>query len=131
MKHLKIVQDMGDGRSHWEADIKGLPGPLSWDAEIVKEEEGSLLGWNSLPGATIENAGKVAFSDAGDNGTELRIVITYRAPLGPAGEGIARMLNPLFKTMIKEDLRNFRSYIESGEMPTTQGQPSGRETASA
>jgi uncharacterized membrane protein len=131
MKHLKTVQNMDNGRSHWEADIPGLPGPVSWDAEIVKEEEGMLLGWNSLPGATIDNAGKVAFSDAGENGTEVRIVITYRAPLGPAGEGIARLLNPLFKTMIKEDLRNFRSYMESGEIPTTNGQPSGRETASA
>jgi len=131
MKHLKTVQTMDNGRSHWEANIPGLPGPVSWDAEIVKEEDGSLLKWNSLPGATIDNAGKVMFSDAGENGTEVRILITYRAPLGPAGEGIARLLNPLFKTMIKEDLRNFRSYIESGEIPTTKGQPSGRETVSA
>jgi uncharacterized membrane protein len=127
MKHLKSVQTMDNERSHWEADIPGFPGTLSWDAEIVKEEEGSLLGWNSLPGSVIDNAGKVAFADAGENGTEVSIVITYRPPLGPAGEGIAKLLNPLFKNMIKEELRSFRSYIESGEIPTIVGQPSGRE----
>jgi uncharacterized membrane protein len=129
MKHLDTVQDMGGGRSHWEAKLPGLPTTISWDAEIVKDEENSLLGWNSLPGSTIDNAGKVAFTDAGENGTEVHIVITYRAPLGPAGESIARLLNPLFESMIKEELRNFRRYLETGEIPTTEGQPSGRDKA--
>jgi uncharacterized membrane protein len=129
MKHLESVTDTGNGRSHWVANIPGLPATVSWDAEIVKEEEGKLLGWNALPGSTIDNAGKVTFEDAGENGTEVRIVITYRAPLGPAGEGIARLINPLFKTMLKEELRNFRRYIETGEIPTTEGQPSGREAS--
>ncbi|RFM30986.1 SRPBCC family protein [Chitinophaga silvisoli] len=127
MKHIKSVTTMDDGRSHWEANIPGMSSLLSWDAEIVKEEEGTLLGWNSLPGSVIDNAGKVTFADAGENGTEVSIVITYRAPFGPAGESIARLLNPIFKNMVKEDLRNFRRYFETGEIPTIKGQPSGRE----
>lgn len=129
MKHLESVTDLGGGRYRWVANLPGLPSSVSWDAEIIKEEEGTLLGWNSLEGSDIDNAGKVTFADAGENGTEVRIVITYRAPLGPAGEAIARLLNPLFKTMIKEELRNFRRYLETGEIPTIEGQPSGRETS--
>jgi uncharacterized membrane protein len=129
MKHLAAVTDLGEGRFHWEANIPGLPAPLAWDAEIIKEEEGILLGWNSLPGADIDNAGKVTFAEAGENGTELHVVITYRAPFGPAGNSIARLINPLFKTMIKEELRNFKRYIETGEIPTIEGQPSGREAS--
>ncbi|HJT75491.1 MAG TPA: SRPBCC family protein [Chitinophaga sp.] len=131
MKHLISVQNMDNNQSHWEAKIPGLPGPVSWDAEIVKDEEGALLGWNSLPGASIDNAGKVAFFDAPGNGTEVRVVITYRAPLGPAGQGVARLLNPFFEDIIKEELRNFRRYIETGEIPTVKGQPSGREQVPA
>lgn len=127
MKHIKSVTTMDDGRSHWEANIPGMSSLISWDAKIVKEEEGTLLGWNSLPGSVIDNAGKITFADAGENGTEVGIVITYRAPFGPAGESIAKLFNPLFKNMIKEDLRNFRRYFETGEIPTIKGQPSGRE----
>jgi len=122
MKHLDSVTDLGEDRYTWVANIPGLPVPISWDAEIVKEEEGELLGWNSLPGADIDNAGKVTFADAGENATEVRIVITYRAPLGPAGQGIAKLLNPLFSRMIKEELRDFKRYMEAGEMPFTKQQ---------
>ncbi|MBW8687869.1 YgaP-like transmembrane domain [Chitinophaga rhizophila] len=127
MKHLQTVTDLGGGKYNWVANMPGLPGNVSWDAEIVKEEEGVLLGWNALPGSDIDNAGKVTFADAGENGTELHIVITYRAPLGPAGRVVARALNPLFESLIKEELRNFKRYMETGEVPTIQGQPSGRE----
>lgn len=127
MNHVKAVTPLGEGRYDWEAHIPGLPASLKWEAEIVKEEEGELLGWNSLPGADIDNAGKVTFADAGENGTELDVVISYRAPLGAAGNGIARLLNPLFKAMIKEELRNFSRYIETGVDPVIKEQPSGSE----
>jgi uncharacterized membrane protein len=127
MTHIKSITTMDDGRSRWEAQLPGMPTTITWNAEIVKDEPGTLIGWNSLPGSTIDNAGKVSFTDAGENGTEVRIVISYRAPFGPAGESIARLLNPLFKTMLREELRNFRRYIETGEIPTIEGQPSGRE----
>lgn len=127
MKHLKSVTDLGEGRYHWEADIPGLPAPISWDAEIVKDEEGTLLGWNALPGADIDNAGKVTFADAGEKSTELQIVITYRAPLGPAGRALAKLLTPLFESMIKEELTNFKNYIETNGTQTVNEETSGSE----
>lgn len=112
MKHLRSVETTSDGFSHWEADIPGVPGIISWDAAIVKEVEGELLAWHSLPGATVDNAGKVEFADAGEGRTEVTTVITYRAPLGVAGEGLGRALNPLFENMIQEELENFTTYME-------------------
>lgn len=125
MDHVKAVTPLGNGHYHWEAQIPGLPASLKWEAAIIKEEEGELLGWNSLPGADIDNAGKVTFADAGENATELHVVITYRAPLGAAGNGIARLLNPLFKAMIREELRSFSQYIGNGVVPATREQASG------
>lgn len=112
MKHLKSVDDLGDGRSHWVAEFPGVPGTISWDAVIVKEEEGRFLGWSSLPGATIDTAGKVEFFDVGEGLTEVNTVISYRAPLGPAGEKLGRLLNPILEEMIQNDLQHFSSYLE-------------------
>ena len=114
MKHLESVVDVGNGRSLWKAKIPGGLGTIGWDAEIVKEEEGKLLGWQSLPGSAINNAGKVEFRDAAGNGTELTVVITYHAPLGLIGEGISKFLSPVFEALIASDIDGFKEYMEQG-----------------
>ena len=112
MKHLVSVKEIDSLRSQWIAKIPGLPGSINWQAEIVKEELNEFLGWSSLPGSVIENAGKIEFTDASINSTEINAIISYRAPLGTAGEKIARLLSPVFKRMVEEDLKNFKEVIE-------------------
>jgi uncharacterized membrane protein len=118
MEHLEQVTELDNKRSHWVAKLPGYPGKIEWDAEIVKEIEGELLGWNSLPHATINNAGKVEFRDADEHGTELSIVISYRAPFGDVGEGIASWLTPMLKKLIIKDIKGFKRYIEAGDIAT-------------
>lgn len=120
MQHLEQVEVLDDKRSHWKAKVPGHLGTIEWDAEIVKEIEGELLGWNSLPGATIHNAGKVEFRDINGYGTELHVVITYRAPFGDVGEGLASLLNPVVKKMIIKDVKGFKRYIEAGDIATIE-----------
>jgi len=114
MKHLKSVSETSNTRSHWEAKIpEGSPVSISWDAEIVKDEPGSLLSWRSLPGSTIDNAGKIEFRDAlGHEGTEVKVTIVYRPPAGNLGTGVARLLNPMFRKIVRDDVLNFKQYIE-------------------
>jgi uncharacterized membrane protein len=121
MRHLVSVKEIDSRRSHWEAKIpEKNPLTIRWDAEIVKDEEGSLLSWQSLPGSTIDNAGKVEFRDAlGNMGTEIRIMITYRPPAGNIGTGIAKLFNPMFEKMVKEDVNNFKSYMDAGSIAAT------------
>ena len=123
MRHLKKVQVLDEKTSEWTANIPEIPGnlgTLSWKSEIVKDDPGALLSWRSLPGSSIENAGKVTFSDAGESGTELEVVISYHAPLGLLGEKAGRLLNPMFEKMVREDIRNFKLFIETGEIPSTE-----------
>lgn len=117
MEHLENVEVLDERRSHWTAKFGGLR--ISWDAEIAKEINGELIGWNSLPGATIHNAGKVEFRDTGF-GTEISVVITYRAPFGDIGEGIASVLTPMAKKMIANDVKGFKRYIEAGDIATIE-----------
>jgi len=119
MEHLKEVTVLDDKLSHWVAKVPGNMGTIDWKAEIVKEVEGELLGWNSLPNSSINNAGKVEFRDADGYGTEVSVVITYRAPFGDVGEGIASLLNPMVKKLILKDIKGFKRYIEAGDLATT------------
>jgi uncharacterized membrane protein len=114
MKHLASVTEIDARHSHWEASIPGNIGKLKWNAEIVKEEPGRLLGWQSIPNSTINNAGKVTFSDAANGGgTEIEVVISYHPPAGELGAGIAKVFTPLFEKMIRQDVLSFKEYIET------------------
>ena len=114
MSHLENIEVLDDTRSHWEAKIPGNLGNITWEAEIIKDEPGYVIGWHSLPGSTIDNAGKVVFEDApGEAGTIVKIVITYLPPAGGFGTGIAKLLNPLFEKIVRKDVLNFKSYIEN------------------
>jgi uncharacterized membrane protein len=95
--------------------VPGNVGKVSWDAEIIKEEQGTYLSWRSLENATVENAGKVEFRDAmGHQGTEIDVMITFRPPAGAVGSSLASLFNGVFERWIKEDIRNFKQYIETG-----------------
>ena len=113
MKHLESVELIDDTRSHWVLKLPlGVPS-VSWDAEIVKDEPGYSIGWSSLPGSLIDNAGKVRFQDSDEgDGTLVDVVISYRPPAGGFGGGIAHILNPVFKNMVDNDVRNFKQYMD-------------------
>lgn len=121
MKHLLTVQELDQKRSHWEAVLPGNVATIKWDAEIVKEVEGSLIGWQSVANATIENAGKVEFRDAGNGMTELDVVISYRPPAGDIGSSIARLLNPIFEKVVLGDIKNFKTFIENKDLEVYEG----------
>lgn len=113
MEHLEYVQVIDENRSKWK--VKGPAGmPLSWNAYIVKDEPGEFIGWSSLPGSDIENSGKVQFVDAGKYATEVRVNLSYRPTKGIISEGIAKLFNNNFKKLLKNDVNNFKTYIESG-----------------
>lgn len=112
MKHLEAVQVIDSKRSHWVLKLPANVAKVSWDAEIVKDEPGSMIGWSSLPGSVIDNAGKVRFRDGEDGGTLVDIVITYQPPAGGFGASVAHVISPLFRNMVIEDVQNFKQYMD-------------------
>ena len=128
MEHLDSVRvdDTDRGLSHWVA--KGpLDRRVEWDAEVIEERENELLVWKSLPGSTVESMGRVEFKDApGGRGTVVHISMEYNPPGGSLGAAFAKLFGEEPSQQINEDLRHFKQFMESGEVATVQGQPSGR-----
>jgi uncharacterized membrane protein len=126
MKHLESVTLTDTDHAIWKAKIPGKLGTLDWTSEITEEVAGEYISWKSVEGSQVENMGVVQFKDAGKFGTEVHIELSYHAPAGAIGEGIAKLLNPVLERMIKEDIKNFRKYFETGEVPTYEGQSTGK-----
>ncbi|MBC7915663.1 MAG: DUF2892 domain-containing protein [Pyrinomonadaceae bacterium] len=119
MKHLNSVTELDGTRSNWIANIPNDLLKIKWTAEITREEQNRYIGWNSVEGSMIDNAGKVEFNDAINGvGTELNVEINYFPPAGSIGLGVAKLLNGLFEKMVKEDITNFKHYVEGEDYQT-------------
>jgi uncharacterized membrane protein len=128
MKHLDEVIDVGGGCSHWVGKSP-LGFRVEWDAEIIEEREGQLLSWRSLPGSRIRNAGTVLFEGAtGGRGTVVRVSLELLAAGNVLGQAVGKVLAPITEQQVREDLRRFKQLMETGEIPTTEGQPTGNRS---
>lgn len=124
MHHLDAVRHRDERVSVWEARVPGGMGTIAWEAEVVDDEPGRRIAWRSRPGADVHNAGEVRFEDApGDRGTEVHVAIDYRPPGVAAGRRVASLLTPAFEQMIKEDVRRFKSLMETGVIPVANPTP--------
>lgn len=126
MRHLESVTKTGDNTSHWVAKAP-LGQTVEWDAELTSDIPNERIGWKSLDGAFIPNSGVVEFLPTRDRGTELKVVMTYEAPGGKLGEWVAWALGEEPSVQIAEDIRRFKSLMETGLIMKVEGQPSGRE----
>jgi uncharacterized membrane protein len=113
MKHLESVEVIDEKRSHWVIKLPTNLTTISWDAEIVKDEPGQMIGWSSTPDSIIDTAGKVRFQDGVDaDTTVVDIMITYQPPAGGVGTAVGQLLTPVFKNMVDTDVRNFKQYMD-------------------
>jgi uncharacterized membrane protein len=127
MENLESVEVIDSKRSRWVAE--GPAGfDAEWEAEIINEIPNELIGWRSIEGSRISNAGSVHFTPAGGNrGTEVKVHLRYDPPGGKLGAVISRMFGEDPEWQVQEDLRRLKMLIETGELATTEDQPSGRK----
>lgn len=132
MRHVERVEDLGQGRSRWEA--RGPFGTrIGWEAEITSDQPGRVIAWRSLPGGDVETTGRVTFKALPrGRGTVLRVDLTYRPPAGALGAAAAKLLGADPATEVAEDLRRFKQRVEAGEVATnavSRRQAQGAEEA--
>ena len=127
MSHLETVEVLSDKHSRWKAKA---PAGLSveWDAEIVNEQPNALIAWQSCKGSSTSHWGVVRFQSApGDRGTEITVELEYEPLGGATGAVLAKLFGEEPSQQIEDDLRRFKRVMETGEIPTTKGQPRGRQ----
>lgn len=111
MPHVKEVRDLGEGRSHWK--VRSIPGfTVEWDAEITELIADVSLGWTSLEGAAVPNAGVIRFSPNLRGGTTVDIKLGYHPPAGELGHAFARLLGADPGRKLDAVLANMKHFIE-------------------
>jgi uncharacterized membrane protein len=102
-------------RSHWTLRVPGGLN-LDWDAEITVDRKNRMIGWRSLDGADLDNAGYVRFEPAAGNRTVVRVALQYNPPAGKVGAGLATLLGEKPEKQIDQALRKLKQLMEAGEI---------------
>jgi uncharacterized membrane protein len=127
MQHIQAVSQTGDGISHWVMKTSH-DRTLEWDARIIEDKPGQMISWQSLEGADVDNAGSVWFAPAtGGRGTVVKVAMKYSPPGGKLGSMLAKLMGDGAEKQMAEDLFRMKSLLETGEIPTTEGQPRGEQ----
>jgi uncharacterized membrane protein len=128
MQSLESVRQLDERRSRWVA--KGpMATRLEWTSEITADRPGEEVAWRTLDDSGAANAGSVRFEVApAGRGTIVRVSLHYSPRGGALGAGLVRLLGHDPQSRIREDLRRFKQVMETGEIPTTRGQPAGRRS---
>jgi uncharacterized membrane protein len=128
MSSVESVTPLDDQRMHWV--MKGPRGArLEWDTEISVDRPGDRLAWHSIQGSPIHHAAVVRFDRAPrDRGTIIRAHMHFQPPAGRFGLALAKLLGHDPGFAMQEDLRRFKQLMETGELPTTNGQPGGHRS---
>jgi uncharacterized membrane protein len=128
MTHVEAIEPIDDRRAHWV--VRGPAGiRLEWDAEIFDDRPGEVIAWRSVEGAPVSTAGSIRFAEAPNGrGTIVRATLHFSPPGGQLLPGITRLMGDIPEHELREDLRRFKQLLETGEIPTTRGQPSGRRS---
>jgi uncharacterized membrane protein len=120
-EEIVSVTTTGETTSHWV--MRSGDKTIEWDSEILADEPGKRIAWRSI-GGDSNNAGEVIFEPApGGHGVMVTVLQEFRmGKLASAWETFAGR-NP--KQAVIESLRHFKALMETGEIPRTDGQPSG------
>ena len=121
---LGRFRDDGEPDDHAANDTRPVP-----EIEILACEPGRSVAWQARVGTEIRCRGLTEFTPAPPGrGTEVRVAVEIEddAPLLERALEKFQGNDPVL--LLREDLRNFKQYMETGEFATTRGQPAGKRS---
>ena len=122
-EELSEVRSTGPTTSHWIMRPGDGSATVEWDAEVLADEPGRRIAWRST-GGEVEQAGEIVF-DVAPNGDGTITTILQEFRMGKLASVLKTFVGRNPKQAVVENLRHFKAYMETGEIPRVQGQPHG------
>jgi uncharacterized membrane protein len=131
MEHFAEVSATGESTAHWKMPLP-VGGSIEWDTRIVEERPGEMIRWESLPGTSMPNEGRLQFRPAtGNRGTIATLRMRFNAPGGALGTWAAKAMRIVPSTVLMRTLHRFKNIAETGEIASSARDTSGRRSATA
>jgi len=124
---VESVERLDAVRARWVT--RGSGGVVTeWNAEVINDVPGRTIGWRSFAGTDVAHAGSVAFRPRLTDETEVTVTLQCEVPGGRVGLTLAHVFGGSPSTTVRSALRRWKQLLETGELPTVEGQPTGRRS---
>jgi uncharacterized membrane protein len=111
MHHLSTVRVTSESRSHWVTKERD-GAVVQWDVEIIEDDEGRCLRWQSVAGTEVPNGGSIQLlSTAGD--TQVLVQLHYGPPVGNASGTLSKLFGRQPTQQILASLLALRTLLET------------------
>ncbi len=127
MKGIESIVCLSEKKSIWRVKLEsGLS--AQWTAIVSREIENEQISWKSTDDSEVQTNGTVWFMDATNGmGTVVGLNMDYKVPGGKLAEFFTSLTGEDPKTLTQINLKRFKALMETGEVPTIEGQADGRE----
>lgn len=127
-EHLERVQIINPNQADWYFNEAGIAEAVRVPMQLQDDEAAFTLIWKTetsagfdyLVGIFLENA-------SAGRGTMVRMLVAYDNMMGEVAGKIERLFGKDAMLNSKKNLYRLKAFVETGHVPTTQGQPSGRD----
>jgi len=120
------------GPEHLRWSVRLPAGSLHGEALLVESIPNEVIRWRTTPTTSIEIEEVMRFFPAPQGlGTVASLEYTIdfsRVPAGPVLQAVTSFFKRVPRMALQKVLRNFKSFAETGEMPTLERNPSARAT---
>jgi uncharacterized membrane protein len=112
LKYVVRVNEIGPGRTEWV--VRTPAGrELRLRSMLVRERRPRTMSWHSLPDSDVEQRGSIDFR-AGRGGDSTRVHVRLEVVPPPGARAAGTVFRSVLVAQVREDLRRFRSFLESG-----------------
>lgn len=120
------IESEGEDRHRWSVETP-VGRSVSWETEVEAEDPDEQLRWEPVEGSALFDEWAVEFEPApGDRGTQTALRLRVDPPGGSIGRKAVERLDVVPETLAGTVLDRLKSLAETGEVPTTERNPSAR-----
>jgi uncharacterized membrane protein len=106
---------------------ENLPALADEAVQVTREAAESEIAWRATREDRLMHFGSIELRDApGGRGTIVGARLEYLPVGGSLGAAISHLMGRSPQRVLADKLRRARALLETGELPTTVGQPAGR-----
>lgn len=129
MAEVKGSDDASGKIANWI--MKGSDKSIEWKTTITENKENESIKWQSLENSEVVQSAQFWLEEAPKGlGTVVTLAMDYQVRGGKASELFLKLLGEDPVARIKINLRRLKAYLETGEIPTIEGQPNGKDEKS-
>lgn len=126
MKHLTRVEQISPTNYRWTAGHGG--NTTQWETEVLEEIPGQLIAWRTTEDSPFRQTAAIILDQAvGGRGTILSFKMNNESVLADLIGFASKLTLKDPDSEALDTVRRLKALIETGEVPTVEGQPSGRE----